>query len=401
MGRPKPVRKPSRRAQARREKKALRRRLYVHGDDRFYAVSNATGGAGGSYTITGVNWSSAAYVDVDSTAFAGTITVASSASRPMFPTRQIVIESLDEGVTWHTIDTLEPAANINGRLVIGTAPCGQAPDCMRAGSGTYRFEITSRSATDEEARQWLAENAERAERTERNLQQSWREERERAKRADARARELLLSHLSPSQRRDLEARGGFWVTSQFGNRYWVTRRTAVRFDDRGSALQRYCIHAVDPLVPDDDNALSRMLLLKCDEERFLSTANPGTPSKWDVRSGGHTGARPQEITIAENPVAMPSVTIAHDVGRSTALVPMRPEQTAVVAVPESEWIIPVDAVRVDPDVDASSSDERFFVTASSTASTYMSTAALNGWRIVPVGPPFLLWVNGVVRPLCG
>ncbi len=103
--------------------------------------------------------------------------------------------------------------------------------------------------------------------------------------------------MTASQRRDFGSKGGFWVTSQFRNRYWVTKYTAVRFDDKGFALQRYCIHAVDP-IPTEDNALMRKLLLECDEERFLRTANPGVPSKWDVeRHETRTRQNPSMIQV--------------------------------------------------------------------------------------------------------
>lgn len=230
-----------------------------------------------------------------------TITTASSAtsltvtSTTWYRPRQIVIESLDEGVTWHTTDTVEPAANVNGELMIGVTPWGVAPECMRPGSGTYRFEVTLRQATADEAAAWVAARpptpeptaeeiaAEEVRREAERLAEEARQERIRLDRekADARARELLLSHISKSQRRDLIERGGFWVLSQFRNRYWVTPRTAVRFDDRGIALQYYCIYPEGNL-PADDNALARLLTLQCDEEAFLRTANAGPPSDFHL-----------------------------------------------------------------------------------------------------------------------
>ena len=194
------------------------------------------------------------------------------------PERLLTIESLDEGVTWHATDTLQPVANLNGQIAMGSAPYGPAPECMRPGSGTYSFTITVRRATEAEAAEWIAGRA--VQEDELNRQQE--EARVAHEKAESRARELLLSHLTTSQRSDLETKDGFWVLSQFMNRYWVTRRTAVRFDDRGAALQRYCIHAVDDRIPADDNALARKLLLECDEEAFLRMANPGTPSEFDI-----------------------------------------------------------------------------------------------------------------------
>lgn len=194
---------------------------------------------------------------------------------------QIVIESLDEGATWHTTDTIEPAVNQNGRLVIGTAPCGAAPDCMRPGSGTYRFTITSRRATEEETRvwveQWVERERERIACRDTELA-DWKNHMASRRKVRARALELLLSHLTPRQREDFVALGGFWVVSQFQNLYWVSTTTAIRFE-REVAVQGYCIYAFSDIgnIPPEDNALTRMILLKSDEERFLQTANAFTP----------------------------------------------------------------------------------------------------------------------------
>jgi hypothetical protein len=70
------------------------------------------------------------------------------------------------------------------------------------------FEITSRGAR-------LAEEAE--------TDRLWKERKAKREKARVRARELLLSHLTRTQKADLETKDGFWVTSQFENRYWVTR----------------------------------------------------------------------------------------------------------------------------------------------------------------------------------
>jgi len=205
---------------------------------------------------------------------------------------QIVIESLDDGRTWHTADNFEPAMNRAGQLLIGSTINGAAPEFMCPGSGTYRFEITMRGVTAEERAQWEADYSSRCH----TLEAASLEMEGKLQSAAERARRLLLSHLSKRARADLESRRGFWVTSQFGNRYWVTRSTAVRCDQEGVALQRYCIHAVDPNVPPEDNALMRKLVLECNEELFLRTANPSPPSEWDL------GIRPPAIQSANQQV---------------------------------------------------------------------------------------------------
>lgn len=243
------------------------------------------------------------------------------------------IESLDEGVTWHTADTMDPASNINGQLMILSSPCGTAPESMRPGSGCYSFVIEQRMATPAEREAWMASNQERLAQNTLNAQFTLadaihytdQEERRRqallqeeaaasAERAKARARELLLSNLTDEQRVDFEKHKGFWVRSQHGYMYWVTPSTAVRMDEEGRALQRYCIHAVDGQVPADDNALMRKLLLECNEDEFIRTANAGTPGRHDlglmietqpaVQSGTRRRARRAVLTWNSSAQAM-------------------------------------------------------------------------------------------------
>jgi hypothetical protein len=317
MARPKVLKKPSQRRiekEKRREARRLRRRssamIYAGSDSGDYHawVSNGTGGSG-SVTINTFSSNTSSTV---------TITSPRPTRRWSLPESEIVIESLDEGRTWHTRDTLEPAINRNGELVIGSNPCGRAPEHMREGSGSYSFTIVTRGATDEEARQWYRQRAEESRRFHEEARERAREQSrlwalmadersrqliEQAKareRAQARAHALLLSHLTRSQRRDYETRGGFWVWSQFGNLYWVTRHTAIRFDERGVALQRYCIHAIDPNVPAEDNALMRKLVLECDEDRFLRTANGGLPSTYDFM-------RPASVPVVTIPAGRDTV----------------------------------------------------------------------------------------------
>lgn len=387
MARPKVTRKPSKKSLARRLKKELRRKgnfTYLSGDDDAFtpiytgvntgvvAVGSGTGGGVGGITT-----------------FTTNSVVTSGGWEPSLAVTRIRLESLDEGVTWHVADTMEPAMNSNGKLLIGTSDCGPAPENMAPGSGVYSFEIESRWTTPEESRGWwehhqamseardLAQRAghstgdfalvwgeyqhdqleaadplaetrlavqraqERAERLVAQRAESerrWREEHEAREAAQVRARSLLDSHLACVQRHDLEKNGGFWVKSQLGNRYWVTLYTAVRFDDRGVALQRYCIHATDSSIPPADNALLRMLLLKCDEAEFLRTANPGLPSEWDIRR--------RECPVVTLPMGGLQITNAGNGG--------------VVSI----------------------------------------TTASSAWTMTP-GHPLVRFINGVYRPLCG
>jgi len=265
--RPKTLKKPSARSLRREARRKLRRRSS-------WAFSSSNYFTNGGPAITDAI---ADYVTWTETASANATATIDAAGDLITP-RTIAIESLDEGLTWHTADTMEQAVNRDGQIIIGHSIAGQAPECMREGSGTYRFDISWRLATEQESIQWQADHQAHQMASE----AAARERATKRKAAAERAGALLLSHLDRKAKADLESKGGFWVRSQFGNRYWVTKSTAVRFDERGVALQRYCIHAIAD-VPAEDNALMRKLVLECNEDLFLKTANPSLPSEWDVR----------------------------------------------------------------------------------------------------------------------
>lgn len=90
----------------------------------------------------------------------------------------------------------------------------------------------------------------------------------RRRRAELRAKALLLTWLSPGQRSQYRARGWFDVVTPTGSRYRVCPRKVVRMDAHRSA---YCIEAI-PWVPEADQMLAKKLLLETDERRFLATA---------------------------------------------------------------------------------------------------------------------------------
>ena len=105
----------------------------------------------------------------------------------------------------------------------------------------------------------------------------------------------------------------------------MTKNTAVRFDDRGVALQRYCIHAINYDIPPEDNALMRKLVLECNEDLFLKTANPGSPSEWDI------GVQPPVQFV--NPTNMQAATVsATGAGGNVRFVPAGPGAIALMWV---------------------------------------------------------------------
>jgi hypothetical protein len=370
--RPKTLKKPSKERLERAAKKAARRESYQKGTllrNDFTERSGSVGWTGTADYFTPI--STAVTTAGTGEIYAPMITNGTANATIVYPhPSQQGIESLDEGLTWHTADTMEPVANRDGHLVIGCTLSGPAPACMTPGSGTYRFEITHRMATATEAHAWHAEyaasgrvsvpvvedlwpeslgtnpvpelEAELQEIMKAKLAESqaklaaqaeerervWKETQEKRKKAETRARELLLSHLTKTQKADLETKEGFWVISQSKSKYWVTRSTAVRFDERGSAIQRYCIHAVDPEIPADDNALTRKILLECDEERFLNTANPGSPGAWDFERRNrqvpmiNAGAAIQDYVVgpAEHRPNPPRIRVATILGFNPVLI---------------------------------------------------------------------------------
>lgn len=376
MARPKTVKKPSKKALTRRLRKERRSTgvFFLSSGDFTITGGPITGGvgsgAGGSVQITATsNASGGAFtvgsVSVSGGSGAGEI-LAFSESHPHVYQRlqedgRCRIESLDNGVTWHVAETLEPCVNRDGELVIGYMRCGRAPEHMRPGSGVYSFEIERRRATDAEGDAWEADRAAREAEEARTAE----ERRHKRAAAEVRARELLVSHLTPSQRRDLKDRGGFFVRSQLGNMYWVNNYTAVRLDERGVALQRYCIHAKDD-IPGDDNALLRMLLLKCNEEQFLRVANPGPPSEWDLNIRRQ---QPQVLNLADDTI--------RPLGGGGG------EGGQVVVAGRPALINQV-------------------VTGTGNTTNNVSLTAANfSNRVMIACRPVLLYINGVVTPLCG
>jgi hypothetical protein len=114
------------------------------------------------------------------------------------------------------------------------------------------------------------------------------QEVERAKRLQAaadRAWALLLKHLSPEQRAEveIEREGGltaryFHVVAASGRRYQVrigSHGNVREVDEKGNAVAALCINAAN--VPQADNALAQKLMIEADEERFRKIANITDP----------------------------------------------------------------------------------------------------------------------------
>jgi hypothetical protein len=97
-------------------------------------------------------------------------------------------------------------------------------------------------------------------------------DREKAK---ARAKELLVAHLTPNQRREYEQHGCFHVVTRKKHRYLIKQgriSNVIRLNKRGKPIRAFCIHP-KIFVPDADTMLAQKLMLETDEEEFLRIAN--------------------------------------------------------------------------------------------------------------------------------
>lgn len=111
------------------------------------------------------------------------------------------------------------------------------------------------------------------------VHQPTREEEERAAAlrkkyddAKARAKELLLEHLSPVQRESFEKTGLFIVETEKKNRYQLGYNPPRKLREDDKAVTVYCIH-MGGEVPKEDELLGFKLMLEANEEEFLKTAN--------------------------------------------------------------------------------------------------------------------------------
>jgi hypothetical protein len=93
--------------------------------------------------------------------------------------------------------------------------------------------------------------------------------------ADAKAEELLNSHLSLRQRRSYRKRREFLAEARDGTRFRIKKGwsgNVEELDASGRPIARYCIHPRER-VPDADNVLGQLLLLEADPDLFRKTAN--------------------------------------------------------------------------------------------------------------------------------
>lgn len=93
--------------------------------------------------------------------------------------------------------------------------------------------------------------------------------------ADARARNLLLSCLTPAQQEEYVASLSFVVKVESGNCYRIERHrnyNVISLDKKGRRVYELCAGPVEE-VPIEDQMLAQKLLLETDEVGFLAMAN--------------------------------------------------------------------------------------------------------------------------------
>ena|SRR6267378_608863 len=90
--------------------------------------------------------------------------------------------------------------------------------------------------------------------------------------AEARAHGLLLHHLTPAQRGTFLATGRFWHRGCY-SWYVFVGDSVYQHQDIGPVYS-WCLTVYES-VPSYDRVLTRLLLLRCDEQAYLYTANAG------------------------------------------------------------------------------------------------------------------------------
>lgn len=93
--------------------------------------------------------------------------------------------------------------------------------------------------------------------------------------AENRARDLLLSCLTPAQQEEYTATRSFTVKVKSGNRYRIEQHrnyNVIRLDKKGQVVSELCAGPVEE-VPLEDQMLAQKLLLETDEAEFLAVAN--------------------------------------------------------------------------------------------------------------------------------
>ncbi len=91
--------------------------------------------------------------------------------------------------------------------------------------------------------------------------------------AERRARKLLLSHLTPTQRDTVGLNGWFETRGSRGTLYRILTTKFLGNITAPHAGRKYCLCFADRLLPLSDHILGQKLLIESDEPKFLRVAN--------------------------------------------------------------------------------------------------------------------------------
>lgn len=111
--------------------------------------------------------------------------------------------------------------------------------------------------------------------------------------ADARARELLLSHCTEDQRAEWQRYLNMHITASTGVNYILDCRRAIRQTD----AHEFCLQIVGESVPIEDAVLMRKLLIETNEPEFLRLANDLTDAAWNQARAHEINDRATQRTV--------------------------------------------------------------------------------------------------------
>ena len=175
----------------------------------------------------------------------------------------------------------------------GTAITAQATNTIwtnwtTASTTSNLYTMSSPTASATVWSVWVESEEAKRERHEREAQREarWQEEakvaRAAARKANETAKQLLLDHLTPEQRKTFEDRGWFVVEGGKSKKpYRIETKmgfhgNVVELKDHPKGRQdiaRYCFQLHDTRIPHFDHILAQKLALECDEENILKLAN--------------------------------------------------------------------------------------------------------------------------------
>lgn len=133
---------------------------------------------------------------------------------------------------------------------------------MRGGGGGQRIAAPYIRTPDQETNEQL-------------MREYYAADKQSRESAQKKARDLLISFLTPEQRTEFEAKGWFSVVGKSGRRYRVRRGTVANIDmavNDNIVPVRLCVHP-GTSMPVEDVMLSQLLHLQHDDMALVNKAN--------------------------------------------------------------------------------------------------------------------------------